>query len=378
MDPVPEYRNRPTILVVDDTPDNLSLMGDLLKDEYRIKVANNGVKALRVARAENPPDLVLLDVNMPEMDGYEVCRQLKADKSTRGIPVIFLTARADVEDERYGLELGAVDYIAKPISPPIVLARVRTHLRLKEAADFLRDKNAFLEKEIERRTGEVRAIQEVTILALASLAETRDNDTGNHLRRTQLYVRSLASKLRNHPRFRDFLTDANIALLEKSAPLHDIGKVGIPDHILLKKGRLEPDEIEVMRTHTRIGWEAISQAERSLGASVEFLQVAKEMTLSHQEKWDGTGYPEGLSGDDIPVSARLMALADVYDALISRRVYHAPMAPEQVERVVVACRGTHFDPDVVDAFIELRDTFREIAGRYADASTNSDETGRGG
>ncbi len=378
MDAVPEYRNRPIILVVDDTPDNLSLMGDLLKDEYRIKVANHGAKALRVARAENPPDLVLLDVNMPEMDGYEVCRQLKADEATRGIPVIFLTARADVEDERYGLELGAVDYITKPISPPIVLARVRTHLRLKEAADFLRDKNAYLEKEIERRTGEVRAIQEVTILALASLAETRDNDTGNHLRRTQLYVRALASKLQHHPRFRDFLTDANIALLEKSAPLHDIGKVGIPDHILLKKGRLDAEEIEVMRTHTRIGWEAIDQAERSLGASVEFLQVAKEMTLSHQEKWDGTGYPEGLSGDDIPVSARLMALADVYDALISRRVYHAPMAPEQVERVVTACRGTHFDPDVVDAFLELRDTFREIAGRYADPFANPDVPTLGG
>jgi putative two-component system response regulator len=361
------FGSRPTILVVDDTPDNLTLMVGLLKDNYRIKVAASGEKALRIARSKSPPDLILLDIMMPVLDGYEVCRQLQADAATREIPVIFLTALTEIEDERRGLELGAVDYITKPVSPPIVKARVRTHLQLKAAADFLRDKNAFLEQEVARRTREVRAIQEVTILALAGLAETRDSSTGNHLRRTQLYVKALAQKLQTHPRFKEFLTEGNIALLCKSAPLHDIGKVGIPDRILLKPGRLDPDEFEIMKTHTTIGQNAIEHAEQSLGTDVEFLRTAKDIVLFHQEKWDGSGYPGELSGDDIPVSARLMALADVYDALISSRVYRASVPHDQVVKMIVDDRGTHFDPDVVDAFVEIQEDFREIARQYADA-----------
>lgn len=358
---------RLTVLVVDDTPDNLSLLGDLLKDDYRVKIATNGEKALRIARSIPPPDLILLDIMMPGMDGYEVCRQLKSDAATQDIPVIFLTARTEMEDEQHGLALGAVDYITKPISPPIVAARVQTHLNLKAAADFLRDKNHYLEIEVQKRTNEIRAVQEVTILALASLAESRDNDTGNHLRRTQLYVKTLALQLKDHCRFREFLTDSNIAMLFKSAPLHDIGKVGIPDHILLKPGKLEPEEFEIMKSHTTIGYNALDHAERSLGARVEFLTIAKEIALSHQEKWNGTGYPEKLSGDDIPISARLMALADVYDALICRRVYRAAMQPEEVFRIIVEGRGSHFDPDVVDAFILIQDEFGKIAQLYADS-----------
>jgi len=361
------FGSRPTVLVVDDTPDNLTLMVGLLKDDYRIKVAASGEKALRIARSESPPDLILLDIMMPQLDGYEVCRQLKADAATREIPVIFLTALTETEDEQRGLELGAVDYITKPVSPPIVKARVRTHLKLKAAADFLRDKNAFLEQEVERRTREVRAIQEVTILALASLAETRDSSTGNHLRRTQLYVKALAEKLRSHPRFKESLTEGSIALLCKSAPLHDIGKVGIPDRILLKPGRLEADEFEIMKTHTTIGQNALEHAEQSLGADMDFLRTAKDIALFHQEKWDGSGYPGELSGDDIPVSARLMALADVYDALISRRVYRGPLPHDQVARMIVAARGSHFDPDVVDAFLEIQEDFREIARQLGDS-----------
>ena len=226
-----------------------------------------------------------------------------------------------VEDETKGLELGAVDYITKPISPPIVLARVATHLKIKASADFLRDKNAFLESEVARRTREVSAIQDVTIIAMASLAETRDNDTGNHIRRTQFYVKALAEHLKTHPRFRSFLTEHTINMLFKSAPLHDIGKVGIPDRILLKPGRFTPEEFEIMKTHTTLGRDSIQAAEDRLGMKVEFLHYAKEIAYYHQEKWDGSGYPTGKAGDDIPTSARLMAVADVYDALISRRVY---------------------------------------------------------
>ena len=204
--------DRPTVLVVDDTPDNLALISTLLKDTYHVKVAVSGEKALRIATGPRPPDLILLDIMMPQMDGYEVCKRLKATAATQDIPVIFVTARADEEDERIGLELGAVDYITKPISPAILLARVKAQLALKSAADFLRDKNEFLEQQVERRTREVSAIQDVTILAMASLAETRDSDTGNHILRTQQYVRALAIHLRGHPRFAAFLTDSNIQI----------------------------------------------------------------------------------------------------------------------------------------------------------------------
>lgn len=357
---------RPTVLVVDDTPDNLSLMSELLKDSYRVKIANNGQKAIAIAQSDHQPDLILLDIMMPEIDGYEVCSILKSNAHTQDIPVIFLTAKTAIEDEQKGLEMGAVDYITKPISPPILLARVKTQLALKASSDFLKDKNDYLEKEVTKRTREVNAIQDVTILVLASLAETRDTDTGNHILRTQHYVKALAEQLKSYPRFSEYLTDYNINMLFKSAPLHDIGKVGIPDHILLKTGPLSPEEFEVMKTHTILGRDAIIHAEKKLGMSVDFLQTAKEIAMSHQEKWDGSGYPEGLSGDDIPISARLMAIADVYDALISRRVYKAPMPHEQAIVMIEKGRGSHFDPDMVDAFLEINDAFRLIAQEFSD------------
>ena len=355
-----------TVLLVDDSPDNLVLMNDLLKDLYKVKVANSGEKALRIATTGQPPDVVLLDVMMPEMDGYEVCRRLKGNPATRDIPIIFLTAKSEVEDEKLGLDLGAVDYITKPISPPITLARVRNHLMLKAHADFLRDQNEFLEQEVQERTREVVAIQDVTILAMASMAETRDPETGNHIRRTQFYVKALAERLKDHPRFSAVLTDNYIKLLFKSAPLHDIGKVGIPDRILLKPGRFEPHEFEIMKTHTTLGRAAIEHAERSLGTPMAFLSIAKEIAYSHQEKWDGSGYPEGLAGEAIPVSARLMAVADVYDALISRRVYKDGMPHEKAVQIIIDGKGKHFDPDMIDAFIGLQEEFRAIAARFHD------------
>ncbi|MCK8667364.1 two-component system response regulator [Pseudomonas azerbaijanoccidens] len=357
----------PVILVVDDIPDNLMLMTDLLKDLYRVKAANSGEKALRVLQGDTLPDLILLDVMMPGLSGHEVAAQLKRDPRTRDIPIIFLTAMTATEDEILGLELGAVDYIAKPIRPPLLLARVSTQLKIKAAADFLRDQNEYLEQEVQRRTREVTAIQDVTIQAMASLAETRDNETGNHIRRTQHYIKVLAGLVQDHPRFSHFLSDEIIQVLFKSAPLHDIGKIGIPDHILLKPGRFTEEEFEIMKTHTTLGRDAIQQAEDRLGMRVDFLSLAKEIAYSHQEKWDGSGYPQGLAGDDIPISARLMAVADVYDALICRRVYKPGMPHAQAVEIIRQGRGTHFDPDICDAFLANNEQFHAIAERFVDS-----------
>ncbi|OBU86859.1 HD-GYP domain-containing protein [Chromobacterium subtsugae] len=359
---------RQTVLIVDDTPENLTQLYGLLKDHYRTQIANSGERALQIVAGDVLPDLVLLDVMMPGIGGLEVCRRLKSDPRTMGIPVIFLTAMSENEDEQAGFDAGAVDYIIKPISPPIVMARVTTHLRLKAASDFLEDKAAFLQSEVERRTREVQVIQDVTIMALASLAETRDHETGNHLRRTQNYVRALAMELRNHPKYRKGLDDETIMMLYKSAPLHDIGKVGIPDHILLKPGPLTPQEFEIMKTHTTLGRDTIAAAEKMLDTPSNFLRLAREIAHSHQEKWDGSGYPEGLAGDAIPVSARLMALADVYDALISRRTYKPPFPHSQAVDMIREGSGRHFDPEMVKAFLQIADEFHAIALRYADNS----------
>ena len=357
---------QPNILIVDDVPENLSVLGELLQPTYRVRAANSGARALQIANSPPPPDLILLDVMMPGMDGYQVLRELRDNATTRDIPVIFVTAMDGTDDEEKGLDLGAVDYITKPIRPAIVLARVRAQLELKRARDILSDHNAYLEQEVARRMAENQLIQEVSIHALAHLAETRDPETGNHLRRTQEYVRTLARSLKHHPRFSHYLDERTIGQLAQSAPLHDIGKVGIPDHILLKPGKLTPDEWAIMKTHAEIGAEAIAQAIADSARPVEFLQIAQEIARSHHEKWDGSGYPRGLAGDGIPISARLMALADVFDALICARVYKPPMPYEEAYSIIVSGSGTHFDPDVVDAFIREFDTFKRIADNYAE------------
>ncbi|MDD5389970.1 MAG: two-component system response regulator [Gallionellaceae bacterium] len=357
-----------TLLVVDDTPENLTVLSELLAPSYRVLVANSGPRALRLAQSEPKPDLILLDVMMPDMDGYGVLVRLKENPATAHVPVIFVTAMTAMEEEQRGFDLGAVDYITKPIRPPIVLARVKAQLELKEARDWLKNKNEVLEAEVAARLGEILLIQDVSIHALARLAETRDTETGNHIHRTQSYVRALATRLRTHPNFSRLLSDDYIEQLAKSAPLHDIGKVGIPDHILLKPGKLTPEEWDTMKTHARLGSEAIEQAERDAIKPVAFLAIAKEIAHWHHEKWDGYGYPDGLVGATIPIPARLMALADVFDALISRRVYKPPMPYEQARGIIVAERGRHFDPDVVDAFLDVYDEFVAIAERYADVA----------
>lgn len=370
MEPEASPTLLPTILVVDDTPDFLVLMQAFLRDNYQVKVASDGERGLHIARQTPSPDLILLDVTMPGMDGYAVCEQLKKDPQTRDIPVIFLTSRSEPQDEEKGFLLGAVDYLTKPVSPVVVNARLRTHLSIKIRDDYLRDKNALLEDEVARRTREINVIQDVTIFAMAALAEARDVDTGNHVRRVQHYVRALAWKLSSHPRFRLYLSVPTISMLYKSTPLHDIGKAAIPDRILLKRGRLTPEEFEIMKTHTTQGRDAIAHAEATLGVEAPFFTMAKEIAYSHQEKWDGTGYPQGLQGEHIPISARLMAVADVYDALISRRTYKEPMQHAEAVQVIQAASGQHFDPDVVEAFMQIHQQFYAIALAYADSSSD--------
>jgi putative two-component system response regulator len=355
-----------TILIVDDTPENLAVLSGLLSPQYRVRAVSSGRRALQIAAGQPPPDLILLDVMMPEMDGYSVIAELRANPASADIPVIFVTALERSDDEERGLALGAVDYITKPIRPAIVVARVKTQIELKAARDLLQDRNRGLEAEVARRMAENLRIQDISIHALARLAEVRDPETGNHLRRTQAYVRTLADELSSHPRFSAFLTPHNIEVLVKSAPLHDIGKVGIPDHILLKPGKLTDEEWEVMKTHCRLGYLAIEQAEQDAEQPVAFLAMAKEITHHHHERWDGSGYPDGLSGDAIPISARLMALADVFDALIAQRSYKKPFPVERALQIIRDGQGSHFDPDVVDAFFARVDDFLQIAAAHAD------------
>ena len=356
-----------TILIVDDEPLNLTMLDHLLRPTYKVRAANSGAGALRAAATEPRPDLVLLDVSMPDMDGYGVLAQLQANSATRDIPVVFITALAAASDEELGLRLGALDYIAKPIKPAVVLARVRTQLEAKRARDWIRNQNTYLEAEVARRMAETDQTQLVSIRALAHLAEIRDPETGNHILRTQGYVRELATQLQTHPRFAAQLSKQTIDLLARSAPLHDIGKVGIPDTILLKPGKLTPAEWATMQTHARLGFDAIELAEHDAEQPVAFLKLAKEIARWHHEKWDGSGYPDRLAGDDIPLAARIMALADVFDALISPRVYKQAMPLAQVRDVIAQGRGTHFDPDMADTFLAHFDRFAAIAARHSDA-----------
>lgn len=358
-------QDKSVILAVDDTPENLDVLKGILIDKYSVKGAINGPMALKIAEKQQP-DLILLDIMMPGMDGYEVCQKLKENPATEQIPVIFITAKSTVEDEQKGFAIGAVDYITKPISPPIVLERVKTHLTLKQAQDFLKTQNQVLEEKVIERTEKMEQLQDVVMVAMGSLAEARDPETGNHIRRTQHYVKVLAEKLAEQPKYSEFLTPETITSLYKSAPLHDIGKVGVPDHILLKPGKLTDEEFEEMKKHTIYGYDAIVAAENTIEGGGQFLHFAKEIALSHQEKWDGSGYPEALKGEDIPLSARLMAIADVYDALISRRVYKPPFSHEKAVGIILEGKGSHFDPQMIEAFTEITDKFKVIAQTYSD------------
>lgn len=371
--------NRPRILIVDDSLSNIELLSNILGKGYSTSFACDGTEALALI-ARNSPDLVLLDVVMPGIDGFEVCKHLKSDPVTRDIPVIFLTSLDSAVDEEYGLSLGAEDFIHKPVSPPVVLARVRTHLTLANTKQELKRHNENLEllvaertEELFRKERQLIAAQGSIITAFCALAEVRDNETGNHIRRTQHYVRLLAEQLRSNPRHS--LTDITIELLFKTAPLHDIGKVAIPDAILLKPGKLTVDEWDIMKRHCEVGRSAILSAARDFGdGDRSFLSYAMEIAYCHHEKWDGSGYPQGLSGVDIPLSARLMAVADVYDALITKRVYKEAYSHEEAVRLIAEGRGTQFDPDVINAFLVITDAFERTARLYQDAVEPATET----
>ena len=356
-----------TVLVVDDTEANVDILVDALGETYDVSVAMDGRAALEAVE-EEPPDLILLDIMMPEMDGYEACQRLKADERYAKIPVIFLTALTEIENKTKGFQMGAVDYITKPFEMSEVQARVKTHLSLVLASRELEMQNEILEIKVTERTKELAVTQDVTIHSLATLAETRDNETGRHILRTQRYVQVLARQLADHPKYGEVLDEKTVDLLFKSAPLHDIGKVGVPDAVLHKSGKLTDEEFASMKTHCDLGYQALLKAEKlfEMESRPSFLSHAKDFTRTHQEKWDGSGYPQGLKGEEIPLSGRIMAVADVYDALICKRVYKPPFPHEKAVSIIGEGRGSHFDPDVVDAFLEIQEAFKRIAAEFAD------------
>jgi len=373
------------VLMLDDQPENLHLLTNLLMNDFRVHPFSDASKFMAYVDQGKPADLILLDVVMPERDGYEICAWLRGKRELEHVPIIFLTSLTSAEDERKGLGLGANDYIGKPFSPPIVLTRVRHHVSLGRTLRIIADQNDNLDEKVRERTAEleqanaalrlkseeIQKTQDATIIAFSSLAETRDNETGMHLRRTQNYVRELAGAMRDHARFALQLDAAAIELLYKSAPLHDIGKVAIPDHILLKPGKLTAEEFEIMKTHASCGRDAIAAAETGMGERNSFLSAAREIAYGHHEKWDGSGYPQGLAGEDIPLFARIMAVADVYDALISTRVYKAGMPHAKATAIIGEGRGTHFDPDICDRFLLIQEQFAAIASQFNDQGPTS-------
>lgn len=369
------------IIVVDDQPDNLLVLEDFLCADYAVTTFKHGQSLIEHFESGGTADLVLLDVVMPMPDGYTLCRWLKSTPLTRDVPVIFLTSLESHTDEAYAFSLGAEDFIHKPLSLPVVLARVRTHLLLSQTRNALQKQNKNLERlvcertqqiqeqsnELVRRSEQVIAAQSATISAFCSLVEARDNETGNHIRRTQHYVLALCEHLTGHPRFSEELTTQNIQLIFKSAPLHDIGKVAIPDRILHKPGRLDADEWVVMQRHAEFGAAAIAAAQGSVGGdNTSFLEYARQIALTHHERWDGSGYPQHLTGDAIPLAGRLMAVADVYDALISRRVYKQAFSHEDAVVLMRGEKGRHFDPDILECMLSIAPRFEDIASSFAD------------
>ena len=346
-------KDKSTVLIVDDAPENIQVLLSTLKNDFAILVATSGEQALELSIKEPQPDIILLDIIMPVMDGYEVCKRLKDNELTKDIPVIFVTALNESEDEKKGLSLGAVDYISKPINSDLVKARVTNHIELKRHRDNLQEL-------VDERTMQLKLAKEATIEAMGIVAENRDPETGGHIQRTKNYMRILAERLSKNQKYSSVLTTNIIEQLYHSAPLHDIGKIAIPDKILLKPGKLNDSEIIIMKEHARIGEVTIEVTQLRLGES-DFLNIAKEIAGTHHEKWDGSGYPKGLSGLEIPLSGRLMALADVYDALISKRSYKPPFEHEEVVKIIKDESGKHFDPEIVDAFLELNEEFYKIA-----------------
>ena len=324
-----EDTSRRTILVVDDTPANIDVLAAALGAEYRVKAALSGERALELAESRPLPDMILLDIMMPGMDGYEVIARLQSNPATENIPVIFVTGKSNVVDEEKGLSLGAVDYIAKPISPPIVRARIKTHLALY-------NQNRELERKVNERTRQLKDTKLEIIRCLGRAAEFRDNETGMHVIRMSYYSRIIAESLSVYSGW--------VETLYNAAPMHDIGKIGIPDHILLKPGKLEGEEWEIMKKHVNYGVDILG------GHESDLLKMAKEIAESHHEKFDGSGYPYGLVGERIPLPGRIVAIADVFDALTSERTYKKAWSIEKAMAYISEQEGQHFDPYLVELF----------------------------
>lgn len=354
-----------TILAVDDTPTNLDILVNALGDLYDLSVALDGSTALDMAQI-SPPDLILLDIMMPDMDGIEVLKRLKADPWTKDVPVLMLSAISEVNSKSQCFRLGAVDYLTKPFDMEELLARVRTHLSLSQMQCTLRRNNEILEQKVLERTRELIVTQQATIESMAALAEYRDPETGEHIHRVKAYVALIAEALCNHPEYGVQMNGTLVELFTLSAPLHDIGKVGVKDSILLKPGKLDADEFDEMKRHAEYGRAVIHSVQKKLGA-MPFLQVAEDIAYCHHERWDGTGYPRGLGGEDIPLCGRIMALADVYDALISRRIYKPPFTHTEALQIIRDGRGTHFDPLLTDVFLVHSENMRAIALAHAES-----------
>lgn len=358
------FKEKAMILIADDTEANIDVLVEALGDTYDLAIALNGNEALEAVNYEIP-DLILLDILMPGMNGYEVCEKLKKDERTEDIPVIFLTGLTDVDSKTKSFELGAVDYITKPFEVLEVQARVKTHLELKSAQDYLANQNQILEARVDQRTDELQKTKAAMIFSLAALAETRDPETGEHIKRTQWYVKVLAENLSHFEKYASYLRPKLIDMLFEASALHDIGKVGVRDSVLLKAGKLTTEEFEEMKNHTLYGRNTLDVAIREIGNS-DLLSLAKEIAYTHHERWDGKGYPVGLERGEIPISGRIMALADVYDALVSKRVYKEAYSHEKSREIILRGRGTQFDPDVVDAFLLNEEFFKEIVEKYKD------------
>ena len=352
------------VLVVDDLEMNIDLMTRFLTSKgYLVDTAMDGETALEKVAA-SPPDVILLDLNMPGMHGLEVCERLKGDSSTRHIPVIIITGISEHETNVKALELGADDFLVRPFDSLLLNARITSSVRTKFMQDQILGYQQELEDRVRERTAELERTQQVTIFSLAKLAESRDPETGQHLDRIRRYVRILAAVLSTKAKFSPIVDEQYIERLYLSSPLHDIGKVGIPDQILLKPGKLSTHEFEIMKTHTIIGGDTLKAADEEAGTG-SFLTMSKNIAYSHHERWDGTGYPHGLSGESIPLTGRITAVADVYDALTSRRSYKEPFSHEKSKEIILEGKGSHFDADMVDAFLESEQQFSAIRESFS-------------
>ena len=348
---VPKKVNKQCILTVDDIPDNLDVINGVLHDEYRLKVALRGEKALTIAESDDPPDLILLDIMMPEMDGYEVCRRLKESSRTKHIPVIFLTAKSEVKDEAMGFALGAVDYITKPISAPLLQARIKTHLALY-------DQNRVLEEKVRARTAELDETRLEIIRRLGRAAEYKDNETGLHVIRMSHYSRVLAESIG--------MGRDDAELLLNAAPMHDVGKIGIADRILLKPSKLDDEEWRIMKRHPAFGASIIGSHSSAI------LKMARVVALTHHEKWNGNGYPMGIAGEEIPLVGRIVAIADVFDALTTARPYKEAWTIERALDLIEREKGEHFDPELVPRFQDSLDEILKIKKRYGESMQSQD------